>query len=532
MTTEAEWSRRRFLRYAAALGAVTPLGLAACGGNDAATSVASPTAVPPTAVPPTAVPPTAVPPTPEPTSPPDPTAVPEPTEGPEATGVQFDPSKGYWEQGGYQPVTDELDVNDLVVRGSIPTSLDGLYVRNGSNGIGATAHWFFGEGMVHGVQLSGGKALTYRNRFVRTPVYDAAIGAAPPSAIPGEVNSQSNVSVVSHGGRLLSLGEIGWPFELDPADLSTIGPVDFAGALGQNLTAHPKVDPATGLMHAFGYGIIGAPFLTYYVISADGQTVEHATPIDVGASSMIHDFAITDRDVIFWEGPVLFDLNMAISGEPIPYRWDAPYGARLGVMPLGGTGDQIRWIEVDPMFIFHGTNAYRDGDDIVLHASKLNEFFKEYDGLDGPSLLTKWRISTGGPSLTVSEELLHDLPLDLPSYDRRFLTSQLQDAYYVTTQQTDDGNVWFEGITGYNFASGSLDRWISGPDLQPNEALFVAETESSAEGEGWLLTYAWDRTIDRSELVILDATDLASGPVASIELPQRVPFGFHAAFHR
>lgn len=524
-----EWSRRRFLQYAAAMGAVAPLGLAAaCGSSEEAAAVIADASVgPPTSVPdPTAsaVPPTSVPATVVPD--------PAPTVIPETAGVQFDPSLGYWQQGGYSPVSDELDETNLVVRGTIPSSLEGLYVRNGSNGLGDTAHWFFGEGMVHGVELGNGKALSYRNRYVRTPVYEAAIGGRAASALPGETNSQSNVSVVSHGGRLLSLGEIGWPFEIDPSDLSTVGPVDFGGALGLNLTAHPKVDPATGLMHAFGYGLLAAPFLTYYVISADGQQILHSTPVEVGASSMIHDFAITSSDVVFWEGPVLFDINMAISGELIPYRWDESYGARLGVMPLGGSGDQIRWAEVEPMFIFHGTNAYRDGDDVVLLASKLPDFFKQYDGLDGPSLLTQWRINTAGTSLTITEERLHDLPLDLPSYDRRYLTSALKNAYYVTTQQTNDGNVWFEGLTGYNFASGALDQWISGPDLQPNEALFVADSESSAEGEGWLLSYAWDRRIDRSELVILDATNIASGPVASIELPQRVPFGFHAAFHR
>ena len=423
--------------------------------------------------------------------------------------------------------------SDLVVRGSIPDALNGLYVRNGTNALGENAHWFFGEGMVHGVELRDGKALTYRNRFVKTPVYETSLnGGGDALAIPGQTNSQSNVSVFSHGGKLWSLGEIGWPFELDPADLSTVGPVDFGGALGNNLTAHPKVDPATGLLHAFGYGIIAPPFLTYYVISADGTEVVHATPIEMSASTMIHDFAITESDVIFWEGPVLFDIQMAIEGDPIPYRWDASYGARIGVMPLSGTGDQITWIEVDPMFIFHGTLAHRDGDTVELYASRLPDFFERRDGLDGPSLLTRLTIDLSGDQPSVSQQVLSDLPLDLPGFDRRFLTEAPDHVWYVTTQQTDDGNVWFEGITGYDFVTGELDRWVSGPDLQPNEALFVANGDTAARNDGFLLSYAWDRTRDRSELVILDPADLSSGPVAAIELPQRVPFGFHAAFHR
>lgn len=519
-TNDDQASRRQFLRWAAAFGVTAPFGLAACGSSG------SPTAAP--------------------TSPPSSsTTVPAPTTStvtaaaetttttsPLAPG-QFDPSLGYWQQGGFQPVTDELDAVDLTVQGSIPSSLNGLYVRNGSNGLSETAHWFFGEGMVHGVELSGGAALSYRNRYVRTPVYDAAVsGGGASIAPPGGEASQSNVSVVSHGGRLMSLGEIGWPYELDPADLSTIGAIDFGGQLGNNLTAHPKVDPATGLLHAFGYGLLSPPFLTYYVISADGTEIVHATPIETGASTMIHDFAITGTDVVFWEGPVLFDLNLAIAGNPIPYRWDEGYGSRFGVMPLGGDGDEIRWVDVDPMFIFHGTNAYRDGDQIVVNASKLPDFFKRRDGLDGPSVLTQFRLDTSAEALTVSEELLEELPLDLPTFDRRFLTEPVDRVNYVTTQQTEDGDLWFEGITGYEFGTGRLDRWISGPDLQPNEALFVPDSESAAQGEGWLLSYAWNRAEDRSDLVILDATDLASGPVATIELPQRVPFGFHAAFHR
>lgn len=520
MTDQRDISRRRFLGYASAMGVAAPSFVAACASEPDVAVNADPTALPSS---------TAVP---DPTALPDPTAIPEPTAEPLDPGV-FDPSVGYWQQGGYRPVTDELDETNLVVTGSIPPTLDGLYVRNGSNGLGPSAHWFFGEGMVHGVQLAGGKALSYRNRYVRTPVYEAAAaGQTPGMSVPGQTNSQSNVSVVSHGGRLLSLGEIGWPYELDPADLSTVGPVDFAGLLGNNLTAHPKVDPATGLMHAFGYGVIGAPFLTYYVISADGTEVIHSSPIDVGASTMIHDFAITGSDVIFWEGPVMFDLTMAMGGKPIPYRWDESYGARFGIMPLGGTGDQIRWVDRDPFFIFHGTSAFRDGDDVVVHGSKLPDFFRKYDGLDGPSLLTRWRINTAGNELTVTEDLLEELPLDLPSYDRRYLTDPLERAWYVVTQQTDDGNVWFEGITGYDFATGGLDSWVSGPELQPNEALFVPDTESAARDEGWLLTYVWDRSVDRSQLAILDTSDIASGPVATIELPQRVPFGFHAAFHR
>ena len=445
-------------------------------------------------------------------------------------GVVFDPSVGYWSQGGFRPVTSELDAFDLPVQGVIPPALDGLYVRNGTNGIGPSAHWFFGEGMVHGVELRGGAALSYRNRWVRTPPNEAALRGEDSGGVPGQTNSQSNVSVVSHGGRLMSLGEIGWPFELDPSDLSTIGAVDFGGGLGANMTAHPKVDPATGLMHAFGYGLLEAPYLTYYVISADGSEVLHSTPIYVAASTMVHDFAITESDVVFWEGPVRFDLDLAIGGEPIPYRWDPDYGARIGFMPLGGDGASIRWVDVDPMYVFHGTNAHREGDTIVVTVSQLPDAFARDDGLDGPSLLTRWEVDTAAEPPTVTQTLLDDLPLDLPGFDRRRVGRPIDRAWYVTTEHTAEGNVVFAGLVECDLTTGALDRWASGPDLQPTEPFFVADP-TAGFGEGWLLSYVWDRRTDGSMLAIFESGSMSKGPIGTVALPQRVPFGFHAAFH-
>jgi carotenoid cleavage dioxygenase len=57
-----------------------------------------------------------------------------------------------------------------------------------------------------------------------------------------------------------------------------------------------------------------------------------------------------------------------------------------------------------------------------------------------------------------------------------------------------------------------------------------APSEADAEDAGWLLTYLHDAATDSSELVILDAADISAPPVASIALPQRVPFGFHGSW--
>ena len=83
------------------------------------------------------------------------------------------------------------------------------------------------------------------------------------------------------------------------------------------------------------------------------------------------------------------------------------------------------------------------------------------------------------------------------------------------------------GICHVDLHTGSEDVWDPGDDVRGGEPVFVPAAGDAAEGEGWLLTYVWDRTIDRCALAVFDAQAVAGGPVGRIELPVRVPFGFH-----
>jgi carotenoid cleavage dioxygenase-like enzyme len=60
--------------------------------------------------------------------------------------------------------------------------------------------------------------------------------------------------------------------------------------------------------------------------------------------------------------------------------------------------------------------------------------------------------------------------------------------------------------------------------------VFVAREGGTAEDDGWLLTFVHDLGTGTAEFVVLDAADLARGPVARVPLPQRVPFGFHGSW--
>ncbi len=490
--------RRTVLRGAvAALGAAA---LGACSRSGDSTAAASTAAAPdPTvaSVPPTTVPPTTVP---------------------------YDPSRPYWEQGNFAPVPDELEVFDLDIDGALPPSLTGLYVRNGSNPAGRSAHWFLGDGMVHGVRLERGRARWYRNRWVRTPLLGRGdiLGNDDVGPPGGPVNS-SNTSVVSLGGRLLSLQEVGFPYELRTDDLSTVGPFDFGGALTTAYTAHPKVDPVTGLVHSFGYGFV-PPFLTVHSATPDGR-LQRSEEVAVGASTMIHDFAITERDIVIWELPVVFDLQRALRRE-LPFRWDPSYGARIGVLPLDGPASTVRWVEIPPVYVFHGTNAFRDGDDVVVDVSVQRTMFKE-GGDEGSDGLHRWRIGTGGPSLTFTDTKLTDRQIDLPTIDRRVTGRPHRYAYYVPTRD-EFGGFEFGGVVRWDAVRLEATVWEPGDGVAGGEPLFVPD--GPGEDDGWVLLFTYDKARDASDLVVLDASDVAAGPVARVRLPRRVPFGFHGCW--
>ena len=452
-----------------------------------------------------------------------------PTPGP-GTTVPFDPDVPWWLQGGFAPVTEEVESTRLEVEGSLPSGLSGLYVRNGSNPrTGDSPHWFLGDGMVHGIRLEDGAALSYANRYVRTPLYEASSGFG--EGVPGGEASQSNVSAIWHGGKLLTSGEVGYPYELSPTDLSTTGVHDFDGRLTTSMTAHPKIDPATGQLHFFGYGFV-PPYLTYHVADADGTLVK-STEVPGPGPTMIHDFAITETDAVFWDLPVVFDLQAAAAtiadptGDVFPFSWDPSYGARIGVRPLGADGSQVQWSEIDPCYVFHGVNAFRQGSEVVIDVCRHATMFQT--GTLGSDLtLRRWTVNTD--TGRARDEVVDERSdMELPSRDLRRTGREQRYGYFSQNRPAED-TVDLGGVIKHDYRTGERALWDPGPTEHSGEWFFVGDEGGDGEDEGWLLSYVTDESTMQSRFVVLDATDVASGPVASVALPQRVPYGFHATW--
>ena len=81
-------------------------------------------------------------------------------------------------------------------------------------------------------------------------------------------------------------------------------------------------------------------------------------------------------------------------------------------------------------------------------------------------------------------------------------------------------------ILKYDLAAGTHSKIDVGVGRLPGESVFVPSATSSAEDDGYLMTYVFDGATDTSEFVIYDAGSMSKEPVATVHLP-RVPFGFH-----
>ena len=431
-------------------------------------------------------------------------------------------------RGNWAPVHDELTVTDLRVEGAVPPELEGVYIRTGPNPkSGASGHWFFGDGMVHGVRLSGGTAEWYRNRYVQTPNITDPIGGDPMSTMGDLTRGTGNTHVLAHQDKILCLEEGHWPWRID-GELNTLGYENWGGALTTSMTAHPKICPVTGDLIAFSYLSPEPPFLHYIRIGADGQ-LKQLEGIEIPNMEMMHDFNVTRNHVVFMDLPVVFDLDALATGMPFKFKRDA--GARLGVMPRTGTNADVRWFEIDPCYVFHPVNAHEDGDTIVLHVSRQPEAFgSSNDDYAQVGRLWKWTIDlTAG---TVREEQIDDRPGDFGRVDDRLVGLDARYGYLMAMagEGVSEEPVYGSALWKYDLRSGQCWEHQLGAGVRGAEPVFAPASPDAGEDEGWVVSLAHDTNTDESRLLIIDAQDFSAPPVATIHLPRRVPYGAHGSW--
>lgn len=439
--------------------------------------------------------------------------------------------------GNFSPTT-ETTALDLPVRGSLPRGLAGRFFRQGPNPLSPQQpySWFAGDGMVHVVELGDGACRSYRSRMVRTNAVAAALGEQPVGGPAPLISDLSNTAVVAHAGRLLSTTEGSLPYVLD-LDGTTLRREDLGGGLTHGLSAHPKLDPRTGELHQISYAVL-EPTLAWQVIDASG-TVTSSTLIEVTAPTMVHTMSLTERHVVVYDLPVELDPSMLSEGWGLPYRWNRDRPARVGVITRDGSAP-LRWIELDPCFVFHDAGAHDVPGGIELHAVTYDRVFdvERSTPFEAPSRLERWQVdlAAGRVVRDVVDDRMQEFPRTNPSVD------VVGGRYLYTTGSWTSGAAAVGAapmppyadlgneIIKHDLVSGRREAVSFGASRSTAEAVFVADPDRSDEDGGWLLSFVYDATTDTSVLAVVDAQDVAAGPVATVELGTRVPMGFHGTW--
>jgi carotenoid cleavage dioxygenase-like enzyme len=435
--------------------------------------------------------------------------------------------------GIHTPMTEELTLTDLRVEGSIPPALNGRYLRNGPNPAGpadpASYHWFSGHGMVHGIKLQDGKALWYRNRWVRGEDACKHLGEPIPSGPRRAGLDAPNTNVVRLGGRNFAIVEAGGtPVELDD-ELTTIAHNGFDGTLSGGYTAHPHRDPHTNETHAICYQGDALKSIWHTVLDSNAQVIREL-PIAVEDGPSIHDSALTEHYVVIFDLPVTFSMRSLIAGYSFPYRWNEQHPARVGLLPRKGSADDVIWIDVEPCYVFHPANAFEDEQgrvivDVVAHNSM---FSQSKRGPDSQSAhLERWTIDP--PLRQCTRTLLHSENQEFPRYDERLTTKPYRYIYSVAVEDSAGTEMSIADtlLFRYDLQRGESIARDFGPHQHPGEFVFVPRTDHGGEDDGWLIGLTINMLDDSSALHILNADDFTGPAQAIIHIPHRIPPGFH-----
>jgi len=454
---------------------------------------------------------------------------------------------------GFRSLDEEHDYRIEEIDGQVPATLRGTLFRNGSgrNQLAGQwlPHWFDSDGMIAALRF-GDDGIRFRNRFIRTDNYrdETASGRIMHRGFgkmrPGGVLANafrlpanvSNTSVLMDGDRLLSLWEGGPPYVLDPATLETRGLEEF-GRKVKAFSAHPKRDPDTGELFNFGVDYGAKCTLTPYRL-ANG-TLTALPKITLPYAVMNHDFVLTKNYLVFCIGPILstpLSFLLGLKSFDGALHWEGGKPTLILLVPR--TGGQPRIIETDAFFQFHFANGYEQDGAVVLDLARYPDYLTI-----GEALRTYWKSEWPARGMATLTRLTIDLASgkvasrtwdtgqsnEFPFVNPAYVGKRYRYAYFLRNP-ADRARGLQQHLARLDHETGAVTHHDFGPDGYPGEPTFIATPGGGAEDDGIVVTLVFDAARKRTDVVGLDARDLAARPLFVARLKHHVPFMLHGTF--
>ena len=467
--------------------------------------------------------------------------------------------------GYFSPARFDAEVLDCEVRGRIPRELDGAFYR-------MHLDWFYpprfqdeptlsADGYISMFRLRNGIA-DYRGRYVRTNRFERQLAARKQLygyyrnpytddaevrniANPGE-RTTANTTPVILAGRLYATKEDGLPYRIDPNTLQTLGQEDFGGRWeSQTFTAHPKLDPQTGELVAFGYEASGLAARDVFLCTFDKSgAIRAPMRFDVPHATMLHDIAITAEHVIIPGGAAVTSEERLRAGK-VHWGWEQGRESFYGIVPRSGDASAIRWFRGPERSVVHTANAWTEGNrvflDMPLADGNTWPFFPEIHGAPfkmHPNTIRRLCFDLGADGDTCREEVLFEQEVtSFTRIDDRFATRPHRYIYvqYADRQQPFRARLHEDPraqptntLARFDVMERSMRSFFVGDTHLVQEPTFVPRSSRSAEGDGYLLATVHNVATMRCELLIVDASTL--GELARVVLPFRNPSQVHGVW--
>jgi len=458
------------------------------------------------------------------------------------------------------PYRMNIDIQDPVVEGEIPTDMNGHFYRVQPDFIYPPRYSndvpFNGDGNVTLFKFKQG-SVDVKTRFVETQRYKAQTKArkalfgtyrnprTDDPSVRGISAGTANTNLIFHAGKLLAMKEDSPPVLIDPDTLETLDDYyTFDGKMtSKTFTAHPKIDPVNGEMVGFGYEAKGEASrdIACYAIDKTGKVSWQAW-IEAPYAGLIHDFAITQNYIAFLVIPMAVNVEQ-MTREGVHFAWDSSLPSWFGVLRRGGDGSDVRWFKGPEKCATHVMNAFDEGSkihvDMDMATGNQFPFFpslhEPFDPQRAAGRLTRITVDLDSDATEYSTTELFPTVGVLPRTDERFWSLPYSVGFMPSMDFSKPqaevlaGNV---GLTLNTWVRFDLDKnqqteYFAGGHYTLQECQFVPRDNTAREGCGYLIGVANNFDTMLSELHILDAEKLDQGPLAKIKLPVRLRNGVH-----
>ena len=445
---------------------------------------------------------------------------------------------------------------NLKIEGSIPQSLDGTIFRTAPGeterfGVRMN-HLFDGDAFLSSWKFKNGK-VELKAKYLNTPqrikeqnakqmIYDE-FGTNAPKSQGGK--NQPSVNVIEWNGKLLGLSEGGLPTVINSQTFDYEGETNF-GNVPKNLsfTAHPRIDPKTGDLFAWGFEKGPESKIHVYQVHRQSNSAKLLYKYQPTGFFMIHDAILTENFFILIIPPMKYDIQglmtgkVANMGEAVKFAENE--ATRLIAFPRNNPNGMAQPIEVSlpAQMVFHYGNAYETADNKIV--------FEVISGKDGQLLqvLNSWKRESSSDAMfkKLTPPTLQQVTVDLtkkeligakdfaadvefPRFDLR-LTGQKSRFLYAAER----GYAENAAIVRFDLKTGKSIRVNAGNSRTYGEPVFAPTTSAVNEERGVILTQGYDSDKNESFMEIRDAQtlDFAARIWAN---GQHFPLGFHGNFY-